>query len=81
MHFDALLVTDAQSEQIAIVNAQMTDRQLVPVLDKDGRKVLPADLLTDIGTQEAQGWWYDYGFLLLLMERETVELPDPSPEP
>lgn len=81
MNLDALIVTDAQAAQIAIINEGFTDRQLVPVLDKDGRKVLPADLLTDIGTQDKPGWWYDYGFLLLLMERETVELPDPSPEP
>ena len=75
MQFDALLVTDAQSEQIAIINAQMTDRQLVPVLDKDGRKVLPADLLTDCHVGQT---WADYREILLRLPRETVELPEAS---
>lgn len=81
MTLDALIVTDDQAAQIAIINEGFTDRSLVPVLAKDGRKVLPADLLTDIGTQDKPGWWYDYGYLLILMDRETVEMPDPSPEP
>lgn len=77
---DALIVTPEQAAQIAVINEGFTDRALLPATAKDGRKVLPADLLTDIGTQEAPGWWYDYGYLLILMQRETVEMPDPSPD-
>jgi len=77
---DALIVTAEQATQIDIINEGFADRRLEPVLAKDGRKVLPAGLLGDIGTQDNPGWWYDYGYLLIIMQRETVEMPDATPE-
>ena len=64
---DALIVTAEQATQIDIINEGFADRRLEPVLAKDGRKVLPAGLLGDIGTQDNPGWWYDYGYLLMVV--------------
>lgn len=73
---DALIVTQEQADQIAIINQGFVDRALAPATTKDGRLVLPASLLTDIGTQDAPGWWYAYGHLIIIMQRETVEMPE-----
>lgn len=71
---DALIVTDLQAEQLAIINEVHT-HQCEPLTAADGRKVLPASYLDQIGHQDAPGYWYDHGYLFLRMEQETVEMP------
>lgn len=70
---NALVVTPAQAVKIDSINATYRDRCLEPVEAIDGRKVLPASLLTDC---DPGGWWYAYATLLHAMERATVELPE-----
>jgi len=70
---NALIVTPAQAAEIDAINATFRDRRLEPVEAVDGRKVLPASLLTDCAPG---GWWFAYAALLNAMERATVELPE-----
>jgi len=73
MELDALIVTPIQAVEIEAINATFNNRRLEPVVAVDGRKVLPAALLTDCAPG---GWWYAYATLLNAMEHATVELPE-----
>jgi hypothetical protein len=77
MQLDALIVTPTDLDAIEVVNEVQTTKKMVPVLAADGRTVLPADLLTDCHVGQT---WADYREILLRLTRETVEMPEPSPE-
>jgi hypothetical protein len=72
---DALIVPAEQAAQIDLINAEDPSRQLQPVLALDGRKVLPAALLTDCGPGQT---WAAYHDILTVLDREIVPMPDSS---
>jgi hypothetical protein len=77
MTLDALIVTAQAHLLIDQINNAYTDRKLSPTVAADGREVLSADLLTDCGPGQT---WVDYAAVLLVLARETVEMPEPPPE-
>lgn len=77
MTLDALIVPDPAHLLIDRLNESHADRKLYPVAATDGRNVLPADLLTDCGPGQT---WADYAAVLTVLDRETVEMPTPTPE-
>ncbi len=75
MNLDALIVSPIDLDAIEVVNEVQTTKRLEPVIAADGRKVLPADLLTDCHVGQT---WADYREILLRLPRETVEMPESS---
>jgi hypothetical protein len=77
MSLDALIVPTPAHLLISRINESHADRKLEPVAATDGRNVLSADLLTDCGPGQT---WADYAAVLTVLDRETVEMPEPPPE-
>jgi hypothetical protein len=68
----ALVISADLAARIAARNTAV--RALIPVVDDQGRQVLPADLLTDCGAGQT---WDDYGDLLADLVPVEVTLPPP----